>query len=158
LLFLLPQCVPPEYLNEKIFAQAVSADEVIGCLQRQLAIDDDQSDKGRHLDRKVEHGRLSLFIKDILEPILREMSPEKLAQFVEFCTGYHYIPIKGNEAFGIVVEMNHDEGMHDDSLPVSHTCGKILKLPWNLYGSDKVKFALKLDMAMDGSRGIMSMP
>jgi hypothetical protein len=67
---------------------------------------------------------------DVFKPVLREMNPEKLTQFVECCSGYHYIPPinenninanqRSNDVFDIVVEFIQDAKVDDDSLPVSH--------------------------------------
>jgi hypothetical protein len=133
----------------------------------QLAEECRHDPEARELKMAQHLERMTSFMSDTLIPTLREMSQEKLTQFVEFCTGYHYIPEinendKGtkhgkSQVFGIVVELNQDERMDEDSLPVSHTCVKTLKLPWHIYGGDRDKFASKLDMAMDYSRGVMAM-
>jgi hypothetical protein len=155
----------------KIFAKNVTAEEVIKCIKTHIQLNnscrDGMDGKEGQVKCNDELERLDSFVDKALFPLLRSMSSEKLSNFVEFCTGYHYIPDvfsddtdkkhEESQRFVIGVELNQDEGMDEESLPVSHTCIKTLKLPWGLYGGDRDKFAAKLDMAMDSCVGVMTM-
>jgi HECT-domain (ubiquitin-transferase) len=134
-----------------LFATAVTVDEVIDCIEMHC-------DEANQCEEEDEKKRIEHFRNETLIPVLREMSQEKLTQFVSFCTGFDYIPDEyDGKPFKIIVELNRNENMDDNSIPMAHTCVFTLKLPWRVYGGDRDIFTEKLDMAIAYSDGVMTM-
>ena len=98
-----------------------------------------------------EDHHLTFFNGPFMETI-NDMSSEDLSLFVEFCTGYNYLP--HDEKFVIQVEFSLDDR---DSLPESHTCEQHLVLPRSAYNLDKNLFKKKLYEAMSYTRRLMTM-
>jgi hypothetical protein len=104
-------------------------------------------------DEKIlpEDRHINFFHGPFMETI-NEMNSEDLSLFVEFCTGYNYLP--HDDKFVIEVEFS----LHDcDSLPESHTCEQHLVLPRSVYNFDKSLFKKKLFEAMSYTRRLMTM-
>ena len=109
--------------------------------------------------RKEENGAVVGLLVDILRN--REEKEEQdrengtdngdsnfATDFVEFATGARYLPQHGAE---IVVEFNFGEDQYkgsEESLVVSHTCVRTIKLPGMAYEGDYAKLEAKLDQSI----------
>jgi len=109
--------------------------------------------KGEKEEKKKEEayykhlGIQKAFFENILLEILEEKENDKLGDekeqflslFVNFCTGFNYLPdLKAHPNFKIVVEFNLYESAQRDAYPVAHTCANTLKLPGLIYSSKEV--------------------
>ena len=93
-----------------------------------------------------------IFFNGPLKKTINDMSSEDISLFVEFCTGYNYLP--QDEKFVIEVEFSLDDC---DSLPESHTCEQHLVLPRSAYSLDQKLFEKKIYEAMSYTRRLMTM-
>jgi hypothetical protein len=152
--------VPLEAVNKILFSK------------NKLTIEDFLDEKGRHLilmpelaglEDEIDYSLVSThhnLMKGIGE-LLRTKSQSDdtfLGNFLSYCTGRSFIPDLGcpESSLKVTVEFNFSE-MHDDALPVAHTCDNVLKLPGTAYGGIIETFESKLDMAMASSKGAFSM-
>jgi HECT-domain (ubiquitin-transferase) len=78
-----------------------------------------------------------------------------LRDFVWFVTGSSYVQRLTNE---ITVEFNYKESSFQDSLPVAHTCAKLIKLPGHAYDGSREVLEMKLDKSIQYTKvGIFDM-
>jgi len=145
--------IPSEVVRASLFAkQDIHAEDLI-----QLLVPDYKQVKDNTMREKC-----NFFFDNILKVHIREKAEffggdQFLRQFLVFCTGSGYIPHKLT-GFNIIVQFNSCENglwWGRDSLPVSHTCERILKFPVPIYDS-KESFAQKLDMALENSSHFFS--
>lgn len=149
----------PEAVRASLFAkQKITSQDVIDLLH---------SDYER-VKNKTRMDECKNFFDNTLKEHIRERAQltgskdffcgdKFLREFLAFCTGSPYIPYY-QQGYNIIVEFNCEEDGLDKkgSLPVTHTCEKILKLPIPIYKTKEL-FAQKLDIALVNSAGFFSM-
>ena len=74
-----------------------------------------------------------------------------LTKFVWLCTGSRFIPnIDAHPDYKITIEYNHtDKEMDTGSLPVMHTCAKLMKIPMYAYNADIEEFEMKVNQTAE---------
>jgi hypothetical protein len=76
---------------------------------------------------------------------------------VNLCTGSEFIPdIDLHPEYCIQIEFNSLETARE-SLPVLHTCDKLMKIPDLAYGGDMELFQQKMAITMEHSEGRFDM-
>lgn len=80
-------------------------------------------------------------------------APEKLVQFLQFCTGRTYITLDRMSTSTITVEFKQcsveGNSTSEDRLPESHTCVSTLSIPSSAYHGDFEVFEAKLTQAVE---------
>lgn len=110
------------------------------------------SDDGDILLRETQEKLFSQGLRDILSK-WETTDPEKLPQFVQFCSGRSFLPIDPRSNFKIKVafEIQAVDGSSSsaDRLPESHTCESRLSLPSKAYDGDVEVLEEKLSQALE---------
>jgi hypothetical protein len=143
--------IPSEVIDAMLFAkQGVKAEDVISALTVDY-IDSYYIEMKRTVARIENDGTVSGHLPDLLRRKESE-DPDFATKFVEFATGCPYLPhYRSHPDFKITIEFNRDESKHDDSLIVSHTCVKTVKLPGKAYNGDMEKLEQKLMESIENS-------
>jgi hypothetical protein len=150
--------IPLEAVKKLLFDDATgryNLDFVLSRMEPIHEFGDFKIDTKAYIDTQNQFFRVSSNLKDregTLVDVLRKKcadNKEFIGDFVWFVTGLHTIR---QSDFKIIVEFNYSENMHDDSLPIVHTCENTIKFPALVYNNNAEKLENKLDYAMQNAK------